>query len=68
LAPKTEMIGAPMTTPSAYAVMMWPAVDSWVPRSAAMDGSRLIEANSPAPNANVPMASQNVTNPTFGDA
>ena len=55
-AASAAMIGAPITTPRAYAEMTWPAVGSVMPRLDAMSGSRPIATNSVVPMPNPPRA------------
>ena len=59
-APKNAINGAPMTTPRAYAEMMWPAVGMDTPTPSAISGSRPIVTNSVVPIANPPMASASI--------
>ena len=53
---KAVMRGAPATTPIAYALTARPACGLVTPRSSAIHGSRLIEANSVVPTAKPPAA------------
>src|SRR3981189_3303959 len=57
LSASAAMSGAPITTPSAYAEITWPAVGSVMPRLDAMSGSRPIATNSVVPMPNPPRAS-----------
>src|ERR1700675_4277188 len=57
------MSGAPTTTPSAYALMMCPAVGTEMPRSPATFGSNPIMTNSPEPLPNPPMPSASSAHP-----
>src|SRR5258705_4772404 len=56
-AASAAMSGAPITTPSAYAEITWPAVGSLMPRLDAMSGSSPIATNSVVPMPNPPTAS-----------
>src|ERR1700692_5114588 len=57
------MSGAPTTTPSAYALMMCPAVGTETPRSAATFGSNPIMTNSPVPMPKPPTPSASSAHP-----
>src|ERR1700688_1452474 len=57
------MSGAPTTTPSAYALMMCPAVGTETPRSAATFGSNPIMTNSPVPMPKPPIPSASSAHP-----
>ena len=56
-APRIAKVGAPTTTPSAYAVMACPAVGIDTSRSPAISGSTPMLANSVVPIAKPPRAS-----------
>ncbi len=59
-AARAAMVGAPTTTPSAYAEIMWPAEGSEIPIVVAMSGNRPIDANSVVPIPKPPMDSANI--------
>ena len=57
LAPRKARTGAPITTPTAYAEMMWPAVGIETPTPSAICGNSPMTTNSVVPMAKPPIAS-----------
>ncbi|MDR7309039.1 hypothetical protein J2S40_000097 [Nocardioides luteus] len=55
-ATKNDRIGTPTTTPTAYALIRWPAVDVPTPTPTAISGSTPMVTNSVVPIANPPIA------------
>ena len=65
LAPRKARIGAPTTTPRAYAEMTWPPAGIETPTPSAICGSRPIVTNSVVPIAKPPIARARIASPKW---